>query len=160
MWDWCSPQGVTEQAGLSFPLSCQAGSEQTAKQLCIVHTDVNRYNNLLQFYHNKSTVNASVHRWCFSIHTHNQVHQLPQFSKVFIMKRLKNGHLLQHPKSNFPFGPVIEFFSLQQLETKWAASPSLLWEARPKENAASNVSVLPWINGCAQQLATAPPLFL
>lgn len=32
----------------------QVGSEQTAKQLCIVHPDFNRYDYLLQFYWNES----------------------------------------------------------------------------------------------------------
>lgn len=51
------------------------------------------------------------------------------------------------PKSILFLVQLIEFLSFQQLETKWAAAPSLLCEARPEENAASDVSVAPWTNG-------------
>lgn len=59
------------------------------------------------------------------------------------------------PKAILLLVQLIEFLSLQHLETKWTAAPSLLHEARPEENAASNINVAPWIDGCAQQLAIA-----
>lgn len=64
------------------------------------------------------------------------------------------------PKAILLLVQLIEFLSLQQLETKWAPAPSLLHEARPEENAASNINMVPWINSCAQQLAIAnAPLY-
>lgn len=67
-------------------------------------------------------------------------------------------HICNIPKAIPLLVQLTEFLLLQQLETEGAAAPSLLCESRPEENAAFNVSAVPWITGCAQQLAIPTPL--